>query len=225
MLLARKARSLSPSVSISGWLFTTARLVSKDILRSEGRQRLTQEVAKSMQQSLAPEAPWDSIEPWLNDGLSHLSANDREALLLRYFEDMSLGEIAQATGATEPAARERVPRDRSAAPLPLKKEVAVTPLVLAALLSEHSAKAAPVDCQATTAHAMQGASAVHALPPLHPLIAKGVLIMSTTKLIAAACTATLVIAACTVAIVHRHNLSQAPPEVIQTAQSFFENAP
>ena len=60
-----------------------------------------------MQSTLNSSEPpvWDQIQPQLDDVLSHLGKKDRDAVILRYFGEKSLGEVAAALKVTEAAAQ------------------------------------------------------------------------------------------------------------------------
>src|SRR5690348_11367326 len=70
ILLARKAKSLSPKTILSGWLCRTARHVSADTLRSQRRRQSREH--ESYMQSISNESDadaWAQIEPLLDDAL------------------------------------------------------------------------------------------------------------------------------------------------------------
>src|SRR5579862_2186782 len=144
VLLARKASSFNPRASVSGWLFNASRYVARDFNKREARRRRREEAAIMQQPASHEDSEWRALEPWLNDGLSHLSAGDREAVLLRYFNGLSTPELAGALGTTEANARKRLSRaiERLRGHF-IKQGIVVTSAVLSALLAEHSAKAVP----------------------------------------------------------------------------------
>ena len=53
---------------------------------------------------------WEQVRPWLDEALDQMNPLDRDALLLRFFEQRSLKEIGAALGSGEDAARKRVAR-------------------------------------------------------------------------------------------------------------------
>lgn len=110
ILLARKASSLRPSVVLSGWLFRTTRFVASRAVRAEQRRQRREQEAFAMQQFTAPDDTWKRIAPALDEGLEHLGETDRNALLLRFFNDKSHRETAAALGLSEDAAKKRVTR-------------------------------------------------------------------------------------------------------------------
>ena len=53
---------------------------------------------------------WDGVEPLLDDALARLGAGDRDALLLRFVDDLTVPEVAAALGISLAAAQKRVGR-------------------------------------------------------------------------------------------------------------------
>lgn len=95
LILAKKAPSLRPGTVLAGWLFGTARLASRNALRREDARRrqedaLVEQYARDAPTGPPPDAPWGEIEPLLNGALAALGRADREALLLRFFEGLTL---------------------------------------------------------------------------------------------------------------------------------------
>ena len=58
----------------------------------------------------APDTDWDTLRPILDDVMCQLKEADREAILLRYFENRPLNEVGAKLGLTENSARMRVER-------------------------------------------------------------------------------------------------------------------
>jgi RNA polymerase sigma factor (sigma-70 family) len=110
ILLARKAAGFASGVILSGWLFRTTRFVAARALRAENRRRKREEEALIMQQHTESNPLWTRVEPHLDQALSRLSEPDRNALLLRFFEQRSFREVALALGIHEEAAKKRVAR-------------------------------------------------------------------------------------------------------------------
>lgn len=87
---------------------------------------------------------WRRIDPSLHAALDALGRAEREAVLLRFFDGLSLGEVGTALGLSEDAARMRVTRALEKMRRFLVKEgIAVSASVLAGLLTEKAAPAAP----------------------------------------------------------------------------------
>jgi RNA polymerase sigma factor (sigma-70 family) len=112
VVLARKAGSLSPRISLPGWLHQTSRLTARNYRRGEVRRiRREQEAFMESSNTVIEEAAsWQSIAPLLDEALGRLGADDRNALVLRFLQGKSLREVGSALGLNEPAAKMRVNR-------------------------------------------------------------------------------------------------------------------
>jgi RNA polymerase sigma factor (sigma-70 family) len=110
ILLARKARGFRQGVVISGWLFRTTRFVASRAVRSEQRRQRREQEALSMQQLTATDDAWKRISPAIDEALESLGDADRNALLLRFYNEKSHRETAIALGVSEDAAKKRVTR-------------------------------------------------------------------------------------------------------------------
>ncbi|MGD0744346.1 MAG: TIGR03435 family protein [Verrucomicrobiota bacterium] len=111
IILARKARGLSGFTALSGWLYQTTRLTAANFLRGEIRRQKREQEAymQSILNEPGPEV-WPRISPLLDDAMGRLGEKDRNAIVLRYFENKSLSEVGLALGASEDAAKMRVNR-------------------------------------------------------------------------------------------------------------------
>ena len=145
--LARDARRIARYSVLSGWLYTATRNAVSNVVRGEKRRRNREEEAFHMQQiDSEPDASadWSRLRPVLDSAMDRLGARDREAVLLRFFEGRSFGEIGALAGVSEDAARKRI--DRALARLRdfLRPHgVASTSTALAALLASQPVSAAP----------------------------------------------------------------------------------
>ena len=63
-----------------------------------------------MQQLSAHDDAWRSIAPVLDEALEQLGETDRNAVILRFFQEQNSRSIGQALGLSEPAAKKRVTR-------------------------------------------------------------------------------------------------------------------
>src|ERR1035441_7502098 len=97
VVLARKSRALLKHTSLSGWLFQTARLTSLTLLKSEIRRVHREEEAhmQTIVNQTESEA-WRQIAPLLDNAIAGLGAQDREAIVLRFFDGKSMKEIGVA---------------------------------------------------------------------------------------------------------------------------------
>jgi len=149
LLLARKAPSLQGRASLAGWLFAAARLVSRNAARQERRRRRQEQKAmeertRADRDAEADAAVWGVIEPSLNDALAALNGREREAVLLRFFQGLSLAETGAALGVSADAAQMRVSRAVDNLRRHLAKAgVGVSGAALATLLPAHAAHSLP----------------------------------------------------------------------------------
>ncbi|TAL05670.1 MAG: sigma-70 family RNA polymerase sigma factor, partial [Verrucomicrobia bacterium] len=159
VILAKKSGRLGAKVILAGWLYETARLTALTFIRSEIR-RARREQEAHMQTALNENESeaWPHIAPLLDDALAGLSAADRHAVVLRYFDGKSLGEVGAALGASEDAAKKRVTRAvEKLRGWFTKRGVTLTATVLTAAISANSVQAAPLGLAATvTATAAKG---------------------------------------------------------------------
>jgi len=158
LILARKASRLPDGTVLTGWLFKTARYASRNARQQELRrqvyeQQAVQETMHAMTSETMPghDATWQGMEPLLHAALDSLSATDRHAVLLRFFDDKSLRETSIALNISEEAARKRVSRAvEKMRRFFSERGVAVSGVLLATLLSANASQAAPATCLSAT---------------------------------------------------------------------------
>jgi RNA polymerase sigma factor (sigma-70 family) len=162
LLLAQKSGSLRPGTSVIGWLFNAARLVSRNAARGEARRRkYEQEAAHAMDQQSSRTSPdGQDIEPWLNDALAVLPDADRDAVLLRYVDGLSLREAAMETGVDEKTVSRRSTRaiDKMRRYLQRKRALVASAALVATLADPLTV---PESCYAATLHAVHQLAAGH----------------------------------------------------------------
>lgn len=108
-LLARKANRLE-SVVLGGWLYRQACRRAANHVRSESRRKRRESAAmESLAISTAPEVA-ESLTAELDNALLALPAEDRDALILRFFEGKEFKSLGSTLGLSEEAARKRVTR-------------------------------------------------------------------------------------------------------------------
>lgn len=144
--LARKASVLKERVSITGWLYTSTHYAAAKAVRGESRRREREQEAHRMQELLKSDsaADWTATSAVLDELMHQLKETDREAILLRYFEDRPFAEVGANLGVSENGARMRVERAlEKLRDLLSGRGIVFTATALAAGLISQSTKAAP----------------------------------------------------------------------------------
>lgn len=111
IVLSRKASSLKSREFLPAWLFQTARLTARDMRRREARRACYEGMAaRETARASMNAASWVDVEPVIDDLLARLKADERNALLLRFYQEEEFAAIAGSFGISEQAARMRVSR-------------------------------------------------------------------------------------------------------------------
>ena len=111
--LARKAPTLLGRTSLAGWLYLSTQLAAAEVVRGEQRRKAREATAHTMDLTNAPDCPaadLAQLRPLLDDALVTLKDEEREAIVLRFFQNQTFAEIGEALRITEEAARKRVDR-------------------------------------------------------------------------------------------------------------------
>jgi RNA polymerase sigma factor (sigma-70 family) len=146
IILARKAGKLSPRVVLSGWLYQVARLTSANFIKGEiRRQRREQEAYMQSTLNESTNDGWQEIAPLLDEAMGKLGKTDRDAVVLRYFENKSAAEIGAVLRMPEETARKRVNRALEKLHRYFGKHgISSTTAIIAGAISTNSVHAAPV---------------------------------------------------------------------------------
>jgi len=165
LLLAAKAGSFRRGTVLTGWLFQTALLACRNAARAEARRRHYERKAVEQMETAGcdEDALWNDMRPLLDDALEELGVKDRDAVLLRYVDGLSLQEVGVALGITTAAAHKRIMRALERMKRSLGRGGAALPAIdLGALLSDRIVEAAPAShadiLSAMTGHAASGAA-------------------------------------------------------------------
>ena len=153
--LARASTALAGRELLTGWLYTTTRNASAQVVRSERRRQVRESAALLMNEitsATAHDAEWERLRPVLDDAMDGLSGDDRQAVLLRYFEGKSYADIGVKLRLAENTARMRVERALEKLRLALaRRGVTSTTAGLAVALANQAGVAAPAGLAATVA--------------------------------------------------------------------------
>jgi RNA polymerase sigma factor (sigma-70 family) len=162
IILARKAGSLRRGTILSGWLYQTAQLTAANFHRAaRRRQRREQEAFMQFSESSGPDVSWRQLSPLLEEAMARLGQKERDALVLRFFENRTVREVASTLGLREDAAQKRVNRatDKLRDHF-IRRGVQVSTAALLASIGTHAVQAAPVELGAKIAAtaALKGAA-------------------------------------------------------------------
>ncbi len=153
--LAREAAGLARREVLSGWLYVTTRNAAAQTVRGERRRVAREQEAHSMNELTAASAhdtEWKRLRPVIDGAMDALRDDDREAVLLRFFEGKTFGEIAVKLRLTENAARMRVERALDTLQMKLaRRGITSTTAALGVAMSGQVGVAAPAGLAASVA--------------------------------------------------------------------------
>jgi RNA polymerase sigma factor (sigma-70 family) len=186
--LARKARTLAGRPNLTGWFYTSTRFAAAKAQRTRGRRMNYETKAHAMHEILSsasgPAIEWNELRPVIDDALGELGENDRNAILLRFFEGRSHAEVGTAIGLAENSARMRVERaleklrERLA-----RRGITSTATALGVALAHQPSIAAPVGLAASISGGALAGAAVTAGGTGLGALFSALNFMSSTKLI------------------------------------------
>src|SRR5688500_1499745 len=126
VILARKAGTIRAASMLPGWLLKTTRYAALNATHLAARRRHHERRAAAMKSPAVAPAPGhdrsvmdtlgidtlgvSELLPALDEELSRLNDEDRTAIILRFFHDKPVRDIAAALGVSDVAAQKRVVR-------------------------------------------------------------------------------------------------------------------
>lgn len=181
--LARKAESVASHPALTGWLYTSTHFAANNAVRTEQRRHLHEQEADSMRELIldsGPDMDWTRLRPALDAVMHELNEADREAILLRFFDNRRLAEIGERLGLSEDAARKRV--DRALDKLRehfAQRGIRTTAAALSVVIAANAVQAAPVGL--TTVISAAAVVSVTAVPTASALAATKTIAMTTLQ--------------------------------------------
>ncbi len=161
--LAKSPPPLKHDGELTSWLHKTTVHVAIDVWRSESRRRNREQQSLAMQTLTSDEAKlWQDIAPHLDEAIGQLREEDRQAVLLRFFERKPMREIGNILGVSEDAAKMRVSRALNHLRSQLVPcGVTCGMATLGLLIAGHSAQAAPASLIANLVSSTHAAVIAH----------------------------------------------------------------
>jgi len=160
--LARKARTLPGDVMLGGWLHRDTCFVAAKIMRTERRRQSRERQAvevNAFQDHTGSELT--QLAPILDEVINRLGAEDRTAILLRFFEQRDFRSVGEALGSNEDAARMRVHRALEKLQAALKhRGVTLSAAALGTVLAAGAVTAAPAGLAASISSAALAGTAM-----------------------------------------------------------------
>lgn len=178
LVLAAKAHTLRHETVLAAWLLKVTRYAALDATKLARRRRFHERRAAAMRTEERldetgenADADWAHLRGALDDAIVRLSDKDRQAVVLRFFNQQNFEQVGRTLGVSADAAKQRCFRavEKLRARL-TRRGVALTAAALATLITSRAVEAAP-PALASTIGAAGATSASSAAAP--SLIAKG----------------------------------------------------
>lgn len=227
IVLARKAGSIGRRQSLAAWLYRVANYAAIDALRRQSVRRRHERNAARPEAAPSPDDASAAISQHLDAALDSLSSNDREAVILRYFNNQTLEQIGRVQRVNPSTVQRRIERALAHLGYQLKRNGIVTaPAALAGTLAAVGMCTAPSKATAglTALATAAGTLPVHTAGPIG--LAKGTLkAMTLIKLkLAAAAIAAFVLVTVGGVVITRAVAKSVSLSVVQPA-NHSENSP
>jgi len=226
LILARKAGAIHSQTIVPGWLYRTTRYTAAAAMKLQCRREQREQEAhmQSLIQDSQGEPDWEQFSPVLDDAMAQLRERDRDAIILRYFQNKPLRDVGAALGVDEYAAQKRVSRALEKLHRYLaKRGISSTSAAFAGAMTVHSVQAAPAALAKTVTAAALAKGAVTSTSTL-TLIKGALKIMAWTKAKTAAAAGIILILAAgtTSVVVKNHHPQQVKSQWTMAETQMFE---
>lgn len=198
VILARRATTLRSGSVLGAWLHRTAVYSCSNARQLKKTRNFHEQRVKPMQpEPTRDTAEWAEIEDLLDEGLMALNREQREVLLLRFFQNKTLAEVAHALDMTEYAVDKSLQQGLSRLRRFLSRHgVAISVGALGAFLSSRVVEAAqlvPAGLAWTVGSAALAAPSAGLAGPVAVLVQQGLRAALFSKLKAAVLTGCIAI--------------------------------
>jgi RNA polymerase sigma factor (sigma-70 family) len=149
--LAQRAALVPRHVAPVAWLHRTCRSLAVDLVRVEARRRKLEKNAVIPNLMNAPDEPqWAQMAPLIDGLIDQLRSEDREIVLLRYYQNQTHAAAGRLLGISEQAARKRAERALARLRSLLGgRGIATSASALALVLPVHAVSTPPAGLAAT----------------------------------------------------------------------------
>jgi RNA polymerase sigma factor (sigma-70 family) len=145
LILSEKAGNVGRA-PLHRWLFKVTRYASSNAIRSRTRrEKHERRAAMQTSETYQPETDrtWDEISPVLDDSIGRLKSKDRDAVLLHFYQQKEMPEVAAALGVSEGAAKVRIVRAMHKLRKILRRKSVLSAADLSVVLAAHITRPAP----------------------------------------------------------------------------------
>jgi len=144
--LAQNAPRLPEDALLPAWLHRRACYAALTLIRTESRRKNREQIAVETGTLTNDGSPaWETLAPHVDAALDQLGDADRNAIVLRFLQQMDFRALGAALGVSEDAAQKRVSRALEKLRAILKRRgVTVSASALAALMAAHATASAAV---------------------------------------------------------------------------------
>ncbi len=145
LILSEKAGNVGRA-PLHRWLFKVTRYASSNAIRSRTRrEKHERRAAMQTSETYQPQTDrtWDEISPVLDDSIGRLKSKDRDAVLLHFYQQKEMPEVAAALGVSEGAAKVRIVRAMHKLRKILRRKSVLSAADLSVVLAAHITRPAP----------------------------------------------------------------------------------
>jgi RNA polymerase sigma factor (sigma-70 family) len=159
LILSKKAGILHDDAVLPAWLLKTTYFAARDATRMRRRRQFHEQKAAEMASQSTGREPseWNEISVVLDRAMAQLNSRDRDVLVLRYWNNYSVGDIATSLKISENATSKRISRALSTLEKMLRRQ-GVRPSGLGVALERQVVMSAPAGLNVAISGAIKASS-------------------------------------------------------------------